>query len=85
MHDVIIIGAGPAGCKTGELLNKKKGNVTLQFPVLGLDGIREFQGRIKKVTFDNDLALGIGFNEVDDEYRDVIASWVENTKEYKHN
>jgi len=66
-----------------ELLNKKEGDVTLHFPVLGLEGIREFHGRIKKVTFDNDLALGIGFSEVDDEYHKVITSWVESTKEYR--
>ncbi len=89
----IVTDISVAGCKfrtnsieqLEELLNKKAGDVTLQFPVLGLDGIRKFQGRIKKVTFDNDLALGIGFNNVDDEYRNIIASWVENTKEYKHN
>ena len=87
----IVTDISVAGCKfrtnsieqLEELLNKKEGDVTLNFPVLGLDGVREFRGRIKKVTFDNDLALGIGFQKVDDEYRDIIASWVENTKEYK--
>ncbi len=89
----IVTDISVAGCKfrtnsieqLEELLNKKEGDVTLHFPVLGLDGIREFQGRIKKVTFDNDLALGIGFSEVDDDYRDIITSWVESTKEYKQN
>ena len=88
----IVTDISVAGCKfrtnsieqLEELLSKKEGDVTLQFPVLGLDGIREFRGRIKKVTFDNDLALGIGFQEVDDEYRKVITSWVESTKEYKY-
>jgi len=89
----IVTDISVAGCKfrtnsieqLEELLNKKEGDVTLHFPVLGLDGIRKFKGRIKKVTFDNDLALGIGFQETDDEYRNVISSWVENTKEYKAN
>ena len=89
----IITDISVAGCKfrtksieqLEEMLSKKEGDVTLHFPVLGLDGVREFAGRIKKVTFDNDLALGIGFREVDDDYRDVIASWVAGTKEYRQN
>ncbi len=89
----IVTDISVAGCKfrtnsidqLEELLMKKEGDVTLHFPVLGLDGIREFKGQIKKVTFDNDLALGIGFHEVDDAYRQVIGSWVENTREYKSN
>jgi len=89
----IVTDISVAGCKfrtnsieqLEELLNKKEGDVILNFPVLGLEGIREFHGRIKKVTFDNDLALGIGFSEVDDAYRKVIASWVEDTKEFRKN
>jgi len=87
----IVTDISVAGCKfrtssieqLEDLLNKKEGDVTLHFPVLGLDGIRKFKGRIKKVTFDNDLALGIGFSKVDEEYQKVITSWVESTKEYR--
>jgi len=66
-----------------DLLEKKEGDVIIHFPVLGLDGIREFKGKIKKVAFDNDLALGIGFREVDDDYRKALGSYVENTMKYR--
>ncbi len=73
----IITDISVAGCKfrtdfieqMEDLLIKKGGDVTLHFPVLGLDGIKEFKGKIKKVAFDNDLVLGIGFREIDDDFR----------------
>ena len=76
----IVTDISVAGCKfrtdsidqMEELLIKKEGDVTLHFPVLGLDGIKEFKGKIKKVAFDNDLALGIGFRKVADDFRNVI-------------
>ena len=87
----IVTDISVAGCKfrtdsidkLEDLLTKKEGDVVLHFPVLGLDGIRKFKGTIKKVAFDNDLALGIGFREVDDDYRKVIGSYVESTMKYR--
>ena len=87
----IITDISVAGCKfrtdsidqMEDLLVKKKGDVTMHFPVIGLDGIRKFKGKIKKVTFDNDLALGIGFLEIDDDSRNIIASYIESTLEYR--
>jgi len=87
----IITDISVAGCKfrtdsidqMEDLLVKKKGDVTLHFPVIGLDGIRKFKGEIKKVTFDNDLALGIGFREIDDDSHNRIASYIESTLEYR--
>ena len=67
-----------------DLLIKKGGDVTLHFPVLGLDGIREFKGKIKKVAFDNDFALGIGFREIDEDFRRIIASYIESAIELKN-
>ena len=87
----IITDISVAGCKfrtdsidqMEDLLVKKKGDVTLHFPVIGLDGIRKFKGEIKKVTFDNDLTLGIGFSEIDDDSRNIIKSYIESTLEYR--
>lgn len=87
----IIIDISVAGCKfrtdsieqMEDLLIKKGGDVTLHFPVLGLDGIRVFKGKIKKVAFDNDLALGIGFREIDDDFRKIITSYIESMMEYR--
>jgi len=87
----IVTDISIAGCKfktdsidqLEDLLEKKEGDVIIHFPVLGLDGIREFKGKIKKVAFDNDLALGIGFREVDDDYRKALGSYVENTMKYR--
>jgi len=87
----IITDISVAGCKfrtdsidqMEDLLIKKGGDVTLHFPVLGLDGIREFKGKIKKVAFDNDLSLGIGFREIDDDFRKVITSYIESMMEYQ--
>lgn len=82
-----------AGCKfrtdsidqLENLLIKKEGDVTLKFPVLGLDGVREFKGKIKKVAFNNDLALGIGFSEIQKDVRDIIGSYIESSLEYRGN
>jgi len=87
----IVTDISVAGCKfrtdsidqMEDLLIKKEGDVTLHFPVLGLDGIREFKGKIKKVAFDNDLALGIGFRKIADDFRNVIESYIESTIEYR--
>ena len=87
----IVTDISVAGCKfrtdsidqMEDLLIKKEGDVTLHFPVLGLDGIREFKGKIKKVAFDNDLALGIGFRKIADDFRNVIESFIESTIEYR--
>ncbi len=87
----IISDISVAGCKfrtdsidqLENLLIKKEGDVTLKFPVLGLDGIREFKGKIKKVAFENDLALGIGFIEIQKDARDIIASYIESSLEYR--
>ena len=88
----IVTDISVAGCKfrtdsidqLENLLIKKEGDVTLKFPVLGLDGIREFKGKIKKVAFDNDLLLGIGFSEIQKDARDMISSFIENTLEYRN-
>jgi hypothetical protein len=87
----IVTDISVAGCKfrtdsidqMEDLLIKKEGDVTLHFPVLGLEGIREFKGKIKKVAFDNDLALGIGFRKIADDFRNVIESYIESTIAYK--
>jgi c-di-GMP-binding flagellar brake protein YcgR len=87
----IITDISVAGCKfrtdsieqMEDLLIKKGGDVTLHFPVLGLDGIKEFKGKIKKVAFDNDLVLGIGFREIDDDFRKIITSYIESMMEYR--
>jgi c-di-GMP-binding flagellar brake protein YcgR len=65
------------------LLIKRESHVILHFPLLGLEGIKEFTGKIKKVEFDNDYSLGIGFREIDEESRKVIASFVEGAIEYR--
>jgi c-di-GMP-binding flagellar brake protein YcgR len=87
----IVTDISVAGCKfktdsidqLENLLTKKESDVTLHFPVLGLDGVREFKGIIKKVAFDNDLALGIGFREIQEDARNIIASYIESTLEYR--
>lgn len=63
------------------ILIKKDEEVTLHFPLLGLDGIKEFKCRIKKIGFDDDITLNIGFKEIDAKIRDMIASYVETTSE----
>lgn len=64
------------------LLLKKEGSVALQFPLLGYEGTREFTGKIKKVEFDTNFALGIGFRSLDEDACQVIASYVESASEY---
>jgi c-di-GMP-binding flagellar brake protein YcgR len=64
------------------LLVKKEGDVSLQFQLLGHEGTNEYQGKIKKVEFDMNFALGIGFRSMDDNSKQVVASYVENASEY---
>ena len=64
------------------LLLKKDGDVSLQFQLLGHEGTKAFQGTIKKVEFDANFALGIGFRSMDDDARQVITAYVENAREY---
>lgn len=64
-------------------LVKKEGDVTLQFPLLGHKGTKEFNGKIKKVEFDMNFVLGIGFCSIDADMRRTIASYVESAKEYR--
>jgi len=64
------------------LLLKKEGDVSLQFQMLGHEGTSEYQGKIKKVEFGMNFTLGIGFRDMDDNARQVVASYVENASEY---
>jgi c-di-GMP-binding flagellar brake protein YcgR len=89
----IITDISVGGCKfrtdsidqVQDLLIKRESDVILQFPLLGLEGVREFKGKIKKVEFDNDFSLGIGFREIEKEARKIIAAYVKNTIEYRGN
>ena len=65
------------------LLLKKDGDASLQFQLPGYEGTKTFQGKIKKVEFDMNFALGIGFRSIDDDARQVIAAYVESAREYK--
>jgi hypothetical protein len=86
----LITDISVAGCKFRtdsveklEKLIQKESDVGLHFPVFGLEGTKKFKGRIKKVSFYNDLALGIGFQEVEDDVRNAIASFIDSTLEYR--
>jgi hypothetical protein len=48
---------------------------------LGLEKIKKFSGTVKKIGFDDDITLRIGFKEIDSEFSDMIASYVETTSE----
>ena len=63
------------------ILIKKDEEVTLNFSLLGLKGIKKFKGAIKKIGIDEDIALSIGFKDIDTEFGDMIASYVETTSE----
>jgi len=65
------------------ILIKKEGKVVLHFPLLGLEGIREFEGIMKKVEFDNDFALGIGFSKIDKKSNKILSSFIENALEFR--
>lgn len=65
------------------ILLKRESEVVLHFPLLGLEGIKEFTGKIKKVEFASNYSLGIGFRKIDTESRRVIASFVKSTLEYR--
>ena len=62
---------------------KKDVDVTLHFPLLGLEGTKEYNGKIKKLEFDNSFSLGVGFGDIEKESRDIIASYVDRTIEYR--
>lgn len=87
----VITDISEGGCKfrtdaadhIENLLLKRDSDVVLNFPLLGLEGIREFKGKIKKVAFDNDYSLGIGFCKIDDESRQIIVSYVKETIGYR--
>lgn len=64
------------------LLLKKEGDASLQFQLPGYEGTKNFQGKIKKVEFDMNFSLGIGFRSIDDDARQVIAAYVESAREY---
>ena len=65
------------------ILIKKEGKVVLNFPLLGLEGIRKFEGIIKKVEFDNDFALGIGFSKIDKKTNKILSSFIEDALEFR--
>jgi c-di-GMP-binding flagellar brake protein YcgR len=87
----IISDISVGGCKfrtdsidqMDDLLIKRESGVKLQFPLIGLEGIKKFTGKIKKVEFDNEYSLGIGFREIDEELRKVIDDYVQDTIEYR--
>ena len=62
-------------------LIKRDEEVTLHFALLGLKKIKEFSGTVKKIGFDGDIILRIGFKEIDTEFSNMIASYVETTSE----
>jgi hypothetical protein len=63
------------------ILIKRDEEVTLHFALLGLEEIKEFSCTVKKIGFDDDITLRIGFKEIDTEFSDMIASYVETTSE----
>lgn len=64
------------------LLLTREGDVSLEFQLLGHEGSKKFQGKIKKVEFDLNFSLGIGFYKMDDDARQLVASYVESAREY---
>jgi len=88
----IVTDISVGGCKfrtdsinqVEDLLIKKESDVILRFALMGLKGVRKFKGKIKKVEFDIDFSLGIGFREIEEESRKIIASYVESTIEYRN-
>lgn len=63
------------------ILIKRDEEIRLNFSLLGLKGKKAFRGRIKKIGVDDDIALSIGFNKIDAEFKEMIASYVKTTKE----
>ncbi len=84
---VANISIGGCGFKTKnikfeDLIHIKIGEaVTLHFALLGLEKIKELSGTVKRIGFDNDIILGIDFKEIDTEFSDMIASYIETTSE----
>ncbi len=62
-------------------LIKRDEEVTLRFALLGLGNTKEFIGTVKKIGFDDDIILRIGFKKIDTESRDMIASYIETTSD----
>ncbi len=65
------------------LLIKREGDIILHFPLLGLEGVKEFKGKVKKVEFDNQFSLGVGFYDIEEDSREIIAAYVESTVDYR--
>jgi len=63
------------------ILIQRNEEITLHFALLGLGNIKKFSGTVKKIGFDDDITLRIGFKEIDSEFSDMIASYVETTSE----
>jgi len=84
---VTNISIGGCGFKTKDIkfedliLIKIDEKVTLHFALLGLEKIKELRGTVKRIGFDSGIILGIDFKEIDTEFSDMIASYIETTSE----
>ena len=58
--------------------------VGLSFPLLGIDGIQKFQGKIKNMKVDaENLSLGIQFINIDADIAEKIDGYVKDVLDYQ--
>lgn len=65
------------------LMLKKEGDVSLKFQLPGHAGTKRFSGKIKKVEFDTNFALGIGFRKMDEDIRQAMTAYVESAGDFR--
>ncbi len=70
------------GLKTNQL--PAEDNIMISFPVLGKEGVQEFQGRIRNKSYaDKEISLGIEFMKIEKDLSDMINDYIKKVKEYE--
>lgn len=59
-------------------------SILVSFPLLGMDGLQEFPGKVRRVTEDREkLRLGIEFEEYSPDIREKIELYIVKTTDYQ--
>ena len=60
-------------------------HVNLSFPLIGMEGLKKFQGKVKNVTRDSKkLSFGVQFENLDAKVADSIDAYVKNVFDYQN-
>ncbi len=58
--------------------------IKISFPILGIEGVKEFQGKVRNKSYDNtEISLGIEFLNIGEDILNLIDEYIKEVKEYE--